>query len=61
MIYLIEDRDYLKIGYTKDIQSRLSGYKTENVYCKLLSYKEGTVKDETILHELCKDYLYIGE
>ena len=23
MLYLIEDRDYLKIGYTKDIDSRL--------------------------------------
>lgn len=61
MIYLIEDRDYLKIGYTKDIQSRLMTYKTENVYCKLLSYKEGTAKDESILHELCKNYLYTGE
>lgn len=61
MLYLIEDRDYLKIGYAKSIKQRLSNYITENVYAKLIDYKEGDLIDERSLHLLCHDYKYRGE
>lgn len=61
MLYLIEDRDYLKIGYTKDITSRWKNYQLHNCYAKLISTKEGSRLDEVRLHELCKPYLYRGE
>lgn len=61
MIYLIEDHEYLKIGYAKDVQQRLKGYQTHNLHVKLLSKKVGTRKDENILHELCKEFQYQGE
>ena len=46
MLYLIEDRDYLKIGYTKDIDSRWKNYQLHNCYAKLISTKEGSRMDE---------------
>lgn len=61
MLYLIEDRDYLKIGYTKDINSRWKNYQLHNCYAKLISTKEGSRMDEIKLHDLCKDYSYKGE
>lgn len=61
MLYLIEDRDYLKIGYSTDIESRIKSYKTTNVYCKLLDIKDGERWNETELHKLCQDYFYTGE
>lgn len=61
MLYLIEDRDYLKIGYTKDIDSRWKNYQLHNCYAKLITTKEGSRTEEARLHELCKPYLYKGE
>lgn len=61
MLYLIEDRDYLKIGYTKDIDSRWKNYQLHNCYAKLITTKEGSRVEEARLHELCKPYLYKGE
>lgn len=61
MIYLVEDRDYLKIGHAKDIRSRMNNYITENVYCKLIACKEGTKTDESRLHKLCDKWRYKGE
>lgn len=61
MIYLIEDRDYLKIGYTKNIVDRLTTFELHNCYAKLLIVKEGTLKDEEALHKLCKEYKYKRE
>lgn len=61
MIYLIEDRDYLKIGYTKNIVDRLTTFELHNCYTKLLTVKEGTLKDEEALHKLCKEYKYKRE
>lgn len=61
MLYLIEDRDYLKIGYAGNIQNRMNNYKVENLYVKLIDIKLGTTIDEHNLHKLCETYHYNGE
>lgn len=61
MIYLLEDRAYLKIGYTKDLTNRLKSYKLHNCYVKLLDFKDGNKLDEYFLHKKCKKYRYSGE
>lgn len=55
MLYLVEDRDYIKIGFTTNLKQRQSSYKTENCYAKFIDWKPGTRADETKLHELCKE------
>ena len=61
MIYLIEDRDYLKIGYAGNIKNRMTNYKVENLYVQLRDVKLGTILDEKILYKQCKKYQYQGE
>lgn len=61
MLYLIEDRDFLKIGYTANLESRMKTYKTHNPHVVLLSSKDGNRVDEKKLHSLCKEYLYDTE
>lgn len=61
MIYLIEDRDYLKIGYAEDVNKRIKQYKTHSLYPKLIKTKIGTVEDEKNLHQLCGQYWVSGE
>lgn len=61
MLYLLEDREYLKIGYTKDIQKRFKQHRCSNLHFKLLDFKPGTLKNEKELHELCKNYLITSE
>ena len=61
MIYLLEDRDYLKIGFTRNLKDRLGAYELHNCYAKLLETKEGTLEDERNLHSLCRAYHYKGE
>lgn len=61
MLYLIEDRDYLKIGYSANIDSRIKTYKTHNPHAILLSSKDGNRTDEKNLHALCKEYQYDSE
>ena len=61
MIYLIKDREYLKIGYTKNIDSRMSNYRTHNPHFELLAYKEGLKQDESKLHKLCSNYKHTTE
>ena len=61
MLYLIEDRDYLKIGYANNIKDRMSGYRMHNCYATLISSKEGLMCNEKELHELCKQWQYRGE
>ena len=58
MIYLIESQDYYKIGYTKNITSRLKSYNTTNPNFTLLLTEEGDTTDESTLHHLCKEYRY---
>lgn len=61
MIYLVEDRDYVKIGFTKNVEARMKNYETDNCYSKLIDSKPGTRKDESTLHELCKKWHYKNE
>ena len=61
MLYLIEDGNYLKIGFTKDIKSRMKTYQTHNPTCVLLQTKKGIKKDEATLHSLCESYRFNNE
>lgn len=61
MLYLLEDRDYLKIGYSKNVEERLKTHRTSNCYIQLLGTKPGTSKDEKVLHKLCEQYKYSTE
>lgn len=56
MLYLIKSNNKLKIGYTKNLDSRLKSYKLHNPDAILLMSKDGSVKDEKNLHNLCRDY-----
>lgn len=58
MLYLIKDRDYIKIGYTSDMESRLKHYDTHNVYYELLDVVPGTEQDERDIHSKLKEYNY---
>lgn len=61
MLYLIEDRDYLKIGFTIDMKNRMNSYKTTNCYATLIDTKPGTRIDEKELHRLCEPHHYTRE
>jgi hypothetical protein len=61
MLYLIEDRDYLKIGYTSNIEERIKSYKITNIYCKLVDIKEGDKYNEYELHKICDKWKVAGE
>lgn len=56
MIYLIEDRDYLKIGYAADVKARMKQYKTHSLYPTLIAQKPGGSEDEKRLHKLCSQW-----
>jgi hypothetical protein len=48
----------LKIGYTKDLDSRLDSYFTSNPDCILLQTREGDTSVETYLHKKFEKYSY---
>lgn len=68
MIYLIETTyynkdtkevlDLLKIGYTKDIDSRVDSYYLHSPECKLLDTREGDTELESYFHSLYNKYSY---
>ena len=62
MLYLIklkgETNTLLKIGYTKNIDKRLKTYKTHNPLIELVDVKEGSIFDESCLHNQLKEYLF---
>lgn len=61
MLYLIEDRDYLKIGYTANVEDRKKAYQLHNCYARFIAVKEGSATDERKLHKQCKQWHYQGE
>lgn len=61
MLYLIKNGEYLKIGFTNDINTRMKTYKTHSPNCTLLFTKDGDKKDEILLHKLCNEYIYDRE
>lgn len=56
MLYLISSKNYLKIGYSDDIQSRILCYKTHNPNCKLLATRQGSRISENYFHILLSKY-----
>lgn len=65
MLYLIKqegkEQNYLKIGYTKDIDDRLKAYNTHNANFELLETFEGEKDIETYAHKLLNQLKYKGE
>lgn len=58
MLYLIESSDYYKIGYCKDIETRMRSYRTHNPDWLLIDVMEGDRTKEQFLHNLLKLYRY---
>ena len=50
----------LKVGYTKDIDSRFDTYLLHNPGCKLLGTREGDTELESYLHSYFQKYKYPG-
>ena len=48
MIYLIKNRNYLKIGYSNNIEERLKNYNIHNPNYELLAIRDGTREFETV-------------
>lgn len=61
MLYLIKDRDYIKIGYTANLDQRQKAYETTNCYAEVIMTKDGSRKDESNLHKLCNKWHYKNE
>ena len=61
MLYLIKDRDYIKIGYTSNLDQRQKAYETTNCYAEVIMTKDGPRKDESNLHKLCDKWHYKNE
>ena len=61
MLYLIENENLYKIGYTANIKTRMGNYKTHNPECVLINTIEGSSNDEKQLHKLCEEYRYSKE
>lgn len=57
MLYLIKTNNFTKIGYTKNLNNRISKYLTDNPTFEILGIKEGTLKDEQYYHERFNDYI----
>lgn len=56
MIYLLKSNNYYKVGYAKDIASRLNAYKTHNPDFELIGYKHGDKTSESKWHEFLKGF-----
>lgn len=56
MLYLIKSAEYLKIGYTDNLDSRLKQYDTHNPNYELLGTQNLSKWHESKLHEMCKEH-----
>ena len=57
MLYLVRiDNSHLKIGYSTNVASRIKSFQTSSLQVELLAIREGDVKNERELHEICKSY-----
>lgn len=61
MLYLIKSGNYLKIGFARDINQRMRGYRTDNPDFELLDVMEGDTEKESYLHTLCQKYHHRNE
>lgn len=58
MLYLIGNKEYIKVGYTANYNTfaqRMIAYKTHNPDCRLLGLKAGTLEDEKHYHTMLAD------
>jgi len=56
MLYLIKSSNYLKIGYSSNVNKRLESYRTCNPDFTVLDIIEGDEKLEKTLHKICKEF-----
>lgn len=62
MIYFIQCNDYVKVGYTSNLKSRMKDYVTENPYpTKLLHILNGGYDIERKIHKQLKKFKHRGE
>ena len=61
MIYLIDQDNYYKIGYTSNLERRLKEYSTHNINFKLIDTIEGDKSFEDLLHKKFKHLKYNNE
>ena len=59
MVYLIQSREFVKIGFTNDLTKRFRELSTGNPVLKILDcYEYGDMTDEINLHRLLKQFQY---
>jgi hypothetical protein len=52
-IYLMMDRDCVKVGFATDVKKRMNGYRTHNPHCVCIDFNEECSRtDEEVIHEL---------
>lgn len=56
MVYLLKSGEYLKIGYSDNMDRRLTVYKTYNPDFTVLDIIDGDLNLEKTLHKLCKEF-----
>lgn len=61
MLYLVKTNEFYKIGFTDNLEKRMSNYTTYNPVIELLGIKEGTKNDETAYHLSFCNYDGTGE
>lgn len=57
MLYLVKSGDFVKVGYSRNINNRMNAYKTHHPDITLVKTKEGSKEDEKFIHGKYKDYL----
>jgi DNA-binding XRE family transcriptional regulator len=62
MLYFIQQDQFIKIGYTRDIKSRLSSLQVSSpIKLKVLALMDGTISDEEKMHKMFKHLSVNGE
>lgn len=56
MVYLVKLDSAYKIGYSKDVKNRMKSFKTSNLNVELISFREGSMRNEQELHKALIDY-----
>lgn len=56
MLYLIKDTDFLKIGYSSNIEERMKEYATHNPSYELIGVREGDKEFEKFFHNRFKEF-----
>jgi T5orf172 domain len=61
VVYILEDRGYFKIGFTKNLDARISQHKTSSPTIMLIESFNGSKADEYFLHKKYAHKNYIRE